>query len=267
MTRHAPVLAAAAAVFLLPSVARPAPIVTQAAATLTIRSVEFGSVQVTGNGPVTVDVAGSSLQVPAGLLSQVGTINVPVTPPDVVVSISATGIRNLAGTFTLGGGTGQVAGETCPTGGPSLGSACVGGGGLGGTMGLEGQIRFVIIPNVAAYPLTLSQVRIGLGGSTSITVGPADGAPWTLGTGQVAFTSNFTPTAHTGTSLAFTTGTGSLAAGQLTLVTPTYVQLLGRAVPVVSSLELTFSVPEPGSALLLGLGALGLAGLLGCRGR
>jgi hypothetical protein len=214
-----------------------------------------------------VDLTANTLQVPAGLIAQTAPITVPVTSTNVIASISATGVRNQAGTFALGGATTQVAGELCPGGGPAKGSACVAGGGVGGTMGLSGVLGFAVVPNVAVYPMTLSVIQLGLGGSASPVIGPADGAPWTLGVGQVAYTSNFTATNNTGTSVAFTTGSGSVAAGYVSLVTPSYVNLVGRAVPVLTRLELTFSVPEPGTVALWATGLSGLTALSRVRRR
>lgn len=236
-----------------------APIATTASATLTFRSLEFGGIQVAGNGSITVDVANGTLQVPAGLISVPGPVLAPVTASTQLSALRLDNVQNLAGTFQVGGATTQVTGEICPTAGPALGEACVGGGSLGGTLGFVGSLGFVVITNVATYGFPLAPMQIGLGGEGTFSGIPFGAAPWTLGTGQVAYAAGYVTSLATGTSLGLASGSGSLAAGQLKLVTPSYILLAGRAVPFVTTLELTFSVPEPEIGLLLAFASVGLA--------
>ena len=131
------------------------------------------SVAIQGLAPISysgggvVSVSGNTVVVPAGLIAQVGVLSIPVTGTTAVNSLVATGIGNLAGTFSLGGVTGQNPSEVCPGGGPAAGQACNVGGGVGGVMALAGFIHVHVIPHVVVIPVSLFGMLIGQGGSTS----------------------------------------------------------------------------------------------------
>jgi len=218
------------------------------------------SVAIQGLAPITlvgpgglVDVTGTTVTVPAGIVSQVGSLTIAVTATSAVNSLVAVGITNLSGTFSLGGVTGQAAGEVCGAG-PANGTACNVGGGIGGVMALGGVINVHVIPNVVVIPVSLTGALIGQGGSTSAPF-TINAAAWTTGTGLVNANGVV----------------GGLAGSNspLTLVTPTFVLALGNLLPIFSiftmnDVSLVGVVPEPGSMLLIGAGIAGLA-LLGSR--
>jgi hypothetical protein len=87
------------------------------------------------------------------------------------------------------------------------------------------------------------------------------GAAWSAGVvtlGDVFGGTTLTPVLEATGMNALTAG----GAGTITLVAPSKVFVTtGNIVPIVGALTLTY-VPEPGSALLLGAGAIGL-GVLG----
>jgi hypothetical protein len=109
---------------------------------------------------------------------------------------------------------------------------------------------------------------LGVGGLHTVQAGAVRisilASPWTLGTALLTLTTNGGSSAPLGAAgwahgaLSFTTST-ALTGGALSLVTP--LRIVSDTGPPLSSfarLTLRF-VPEPGSAVLLGSGALGLA--------
>jgi len=234
---------------------------TAQAATVATNAVLGVSIQ--GLAPLTVagsgnvDVTGSTVTVPAGLVSLGFTIVVPVTGTTAINTLSIMTLSNLSGTFSVGGVTNQLPSEVCTSATPlangSGGSACNTGGGIGGSMALTGTIFVNIIPTVVVIPVNLNGALIGQGGSTNAPF-LIDAAAWSTGDGLVNTGVNIIPA---------TTGSGS----PFTLVSPTFVSAIGNLLPIFSSLTLTavsLPVPEPGSLLLIGTGIAGLA-LLGSR--
>jgi hypothetical protein len=243
----------AAGALLTGGTAQAAPVVTNAVLGVAIQ----GLAPLTVGGSGTVDVTGSTVTVPAGLVSLGFTIVVPVTGTTAINTLSISKLSNLSATFSLGGVTAQLPGEVCTGANPlpngSGGVACNTGGGVGGVMGLTGTIFVNIIPNIVVIPVNLQSALIGMGGSTNIPF-LIDAAAWSTGDGLV----------NTGVNvIAATTG----SPGPLTLVSPTFVSALGNLLPIFATLTLTnvsLPVPEPGSLLLIGTGIAGLA-LLGSR--
>lgn len=217
--------------------------------TLSVSIEGLAAVTVTGSG--TVGVSGSTVAVPAGLVAQPGPIVVPVTAATSVQSISASGIANLAGTFSLGGITGQLPAEVCASAAP--GEACNAGAGVGGAMGLTGTIRVTVLDPIYAAPLALDSLGLGQGSAVT-TPFLVDNAGWTTGRA-------FVRTDDTAASSVQATVTG--AAAPLRLVTPTYLNALGNLLPVTATLTFwdVSLVPEPGAMGLLAAGATGLVAM------
>jgi hypothetical protein len=243
----------AAGSLLMSGSAQAAPVVTGAVLGVAIQ----GLAPLTVGGVGTVDVTGSTVTVPAGLVALGSTIVVPVTGVTAITNLSIKVLSNLAGTFSLGGVTAQNPSEVCSSATPvangSGGNACNVGGGVGGGMILTGTIYVNVIPSIVVIPVNLNTALIGQGGSTNAPFS-IDAAAWSTGTGLVNTGVNIVPAA---------TGTGS----PLTLVSPTFVSALGNLLPIFASLSLSaisLPVPEPGSLLLIGTGIAGLA-LLGSR--
>jgi hypothetical protein len=218
---------------------------------LTIDFPGVPNVVVQGSG--TVDVSGGTVQIAAGVVSQTGTMTIPVTSTTAIDSLKAVGFANLAASLAMGGATTQVAGEVCTS--PASGEACVAGGGLGGLMGIAGVLNVVVVPNVVTVPIDFGQIGFGLGGSTATGV-YADNAVWTTRTAFVnagATTLNPTPTQ--------TRQGSTTVGGGINLVTATYLNCCGNTFPVFATLSLTPAVPEPATAALIVAGVGGLAAL------
>lgn len=220
-----------------------------ATATLTVGVQGFAPVSVAGAG--TVDLTGGVLTVPVGLVTQIGTIVVPVTGTTAIDNFSLVGLSNLSATFSVGGVTAQSPSEICTGGGPNAngsgGNACNVGGGVGGIMGLTGTLRLHIIPNIVVLPFNLARVRVGRGGSTNAPY-LIDAAAWTTRTALV----------NTGVNVRATT-IGSSGAGSFTLVAPTYISGCGIILPMFAALTIQLSdVPEPGVWVLSWFALLGV---------
>lgn len=200
-------------------------------------------VHVQGIAPITfqstsvVSVEGTTISVPAGAVALTTRVVVPATATTALFAITASSIRNQAGTFSLGGVTQQSPGELCPPGGPAPGAACNQGGGVGGVMGLMGTVNVHLVENQIVIPVVLEDVRIGLGGGVSLPF-TFDAAAWSTGRGVI----------NTGFGVSSASGGTS----PLTLVSPTYVSAIGNLLPIFATI--TFTVPEPGALALLGVG-------------
>jgi hypothetical protein len=205
-----------------------------------------------GNGIAIVNGSGagghlSSLALPASLVATAG-LTMPTTDPAVapVMGLQLT-VANAAGSV-----------------------AATGGGHIAGVVALPGTFRFCLFAPCggAIANLDVPLTPIGAGGSATVP-GPVNvsvfGAPWTSGTAMVGafgFNQTLTGFAHGPAS-----GTSSTAqpGGTLQLVTPISITTnLGadNLIFAFGILTLRF-VPEPGTALLVGAGAL----LLGAIGR
>lgn len=206
-----------------------------------------------GSGNVSVDTDSGAISVPQGLVTVSSPLTVPVTTTTAIDSIAGTQLSNHAGTFWTGGA--NVPGELCP---PGPDSACVAGSGFGGTMAMSGMINVHVIADILVIPLDLGLGGVGVGGSTTTTGFTFDAAPWTTGVAGVQTAS--------GTFLmSGTNNLGSLS-GQITLVTPIFLEALGVVTPVFGALTLDFAtVPEPSSGLLFAVA--GFAGLFVLRRR
>jgi len=270
-----------------------APVDRSADLTLTIEIQAVGTVPVTGtNVMVTVDEEADTLQIPAlGVmlgLTPDNALVIPITGTTALASLTATTINNQAATFSIGGaGVGVPETETpCPAAG--FGVACVNQTGVGGVMALGGTVNAVVFQGIT-LGLGLDAGRIGQGGVATVPNTVAgfrfDAAAWTLKTGSARFqettvfqtTMNMqftTPVRNTTVTQTVTeTAMGSVdgPGSRLTLVTPTFVNALGNALPVFNRFTIAFTdgeglpdfVPEPGgvASLLAGAGGLGLVAL------
>lgn len=218
---------------------------------LTIEFPGVPTVVVQGSG--TVDVSGGNAQIAAGVVSQSGTLTIPVTSTTAIQSIKAVGFANLAASLALGGATSQAPGEICAT--PASFQACVAGGGLGGPMGIVGVLSVVVVPNVVTVPIDFGLIGFGAGGLTSTGI-YADNAVWTTRTAFVnagATTLDPTPTQA---RLGSTT-----VGGGINLVTGTFLSCCGNTFPVFATLSLTPAVPEPATVALVTAGVVGLTAL------
>jgi hypothetical protein len=203
----------------------------------------FGGVSLTGSGiGSSAGGIGSAASIPAGLITGTAAHTVPITPPASglnLITVPAP-YPNAAGSFAPGGAMGNsIVANFFFTNGGAAGSVALHyvGGGAGTSMGV-----------IAGIPITIlgaSFTNLGLtaGNPTVVTVlmNTASGIPVTV------------------TATAFDNRTAG-GEGTIQLVAPASFQLLGGGLgiqPLVGTLTLSF-VPEPGTLLLLGVGAAGL---------
>ncbi len=273
----------------LASAANATPVARSASITLTVKIQSLPGIVITGNattgtGGLTVDTATGSMVLAAGVIAQTAPITIPVTATTSFASLRATGVDNLTGLFSIGGGlvTATIPTEiACPSASPpALGIACIGASGLGGQMSLSGTIFPVVVPMLATVPIPLNALGIGHGGFVRIPNTPAgflfDAAPWTQGVAKIGLTATSKTTwmgslmgipltvtyTMSWATVASATGAGGTVgtpnSGTITLVSPVYVSALGNVLPTFATLQIHF-IPEPGTFLLLGAGLGGIA--------
>lgn len=188
----------------------------------------------TATGPLSASLGGT------GIFNGVFTTTVPTSaaPPLTAVQVFVT--KNASATFT-GATPGQVGGELAIEGLANL-------YGIGGFP--TGGAPLLSVPLKIGTPNTVGKAE----GGVAITV---IGAGWTAGTASV--TGVTIPSVGTGTATAMGAN-GLTPGGQGTLVLVTPVKIItgvAGSLAAFGVLSLTY-VPEPGTALLLGLGVAGL---------
>jgi len=270
-----------AAALVVAGAANAAPVQKTVRETLSIEILDVGTLAITGAGTVTVDTVVGTLVMPDQIVSLTTSVFIPVTTTTAVKSLTAKpGLGKAAGTWSIGRVTSTTPAEICPAT-IGLGTACVDGGGLGGGVQLIGTVSVNL--GAIKLPIKLGAAGVGSGGAYTTPDGAFkfENAPWTTGTGRVGVTSTTTQTVflfgstlmatNTFTVIATTMGTGSLTdlagTGQLTLVSPTFVDALNGTALLPVFVKNTFEVvPEPGAILFVASGVGGLA-LLGRRRR
>lgn len=198
-----------------------------------------------------VTVVGSTVFVPAGLISLGAQILAPVTGVSAIRSLYLRqNVSNLAATFRLGGVASQAPSEICPgAGNLSAGVACNVGGGIGGYLALSGDLTFVLERTFPyTRPVKLEEALVGRGGSTNQPFA-VDAAVWSTRTGVLSGSGNYQ--------------TAIGGAAPISLVTPVFVDHDEDWWPSPSFfIRLTLAdvvVPEPSALLLIVAGVAGIA--------
>ncbi|MDJ0864613.1 MAG: PEP-CTERM sorting domain-containing protein [Myxococcota bacterium] len=201
----------------------------------------------TGSGLATINGSGGGTHVSTMLIPSspfaATSVQVPVTDPGAfpIQGVQAT-VHNASGTFVSGAGEGT----------------------LNGPMAVVGVAKVCLFAPCSAPPPANVSVPLGVigaGGTTTAFVlvnATVQGNPWTTGSAAVG-TVVEAGFAHGPASATSSTAIGS---GVLRLVTPTFVSTNIAASSVLATFgifDLHLGVPEPGTLLLLGSAAAGLA--------
>jgi hypothetical protein len=198
-----------------------------------------GTAAVGGNGPATIGAGSAFAGTQTVTLTGTQATKSPVDKIQVVIG------SNAAGSFT----------------GSPLGGTATFNGNANLYATASASSPFLAIP--ANFGFSTSFTVMGSGLSFSIV-----GNPWTAGVTTVTgITGQMTPNGGSNGTTLMLSGMNNLTVGgggSLTLVSPGRVYVsTGNKLPVIGTLVLNY-VPEPGTLLLLGSGALGLA-ILGRR--
>jgi hypothetical protein len=210
------------------------------------------------NPILSVSSGGGSFTEPASLFT--GSVMLPTALFTGVALINGLTIGNLANNT-------KVIAQANPGGGFTQ-HVIRAGGGLGGTGGLSGS-AFVNV--LGLFNLTVPLGVIGAEGySTSVVAGTLAvtviGTEWTTGTVTVTGVTTGSPAVNTVIDVGYDNRTPGHA-GVVQLISPFKVITNAAGnLPGLATQTLTFLVPEPGTLLLLGSGAVGLA-LYGMRRR
>jgi len=213
----------------------------------------LGSVSFSGSGSGTS--APGAVTIPAGVIS--GTSGVPITyaPPFVFLQAN---VKN---------------GVLAASGSPALGLGAIHGAvTLFANLG-KGPTPFIQVPLAVTTHATPSTAQVaaafGIGGTVVVPGASVTFQGWQVGPATVMgiFPASMGPTGVTGTVTYTGTDTRTPGgAGQITLVSPAKLRMLGQLAPdyvVLGTLTLSF-VPEPGTLSLLGAG-VAVLGALGRR--
>jgi hypothetical protein len=239
------------------------------------RSLLLALALVTGSAPEAVRAAALPVEVDLRIqIAATPTFGVSGTG---TAEVTSTGVHLTALSLASGlaAGTGVVMPVTDPAAAPIMGYqvtiangaaafAETSGGELAGTMPILGVAKVCLFApcSAALSNLSLPLTPIGVGG-TAVGAGPVSltlrGAPWTSGDAVILPGYYSTPGFRHGP--ASLTSSTAQPGGEMRLVTPIFISTnigVGVTLESYAFLDVRF-VPEPSAALLLSVGALGLA--------